>query len=83
MCAFRERLCVHVCVRVRAGHRRASPYQKIHLEVIWSFFLKVRTRVGGKRGRGEMRECVDLKASGPLKDYCLIALRLSTLTSAV
>lgn len=30
-----------------------------------------------------MREGVDLKASGPLRDYCLIALRLSNLTSVV
>lgn len=60
--------------------RRASPHQKIHLEVIWSVFLKVRRREGGN---GEMRERVDLKASGPLRDYCLIALRLSNLTSAV
>lgn len=30
-----------------------------------------------------MREGVDLKASGPLRDYCLIALRLTNLTSAV
>lgn len=37
----------------------------------------------GRTERGAMRERVDLKASGPLRDYCLIALRLSTLTSAV
>lgn len=30
-----------------------------------------------------MREGVDLKASGPLRDYSLIALRLSNLTSVV
>lgn len=30
-----------------------------------------------------MRKGVDLKATGPLRDYCLIALRLSNLISVV
>lgn len=39
-------VCISVyCMCVRA--KRASPHQKIHLEVIWSFFLKVRRREGG------------------------------------
>lgn len=36
---------------------------------------------GGKGEHREMREGVDLKASRPLRDYSLIALRLSNLTS--
>lgn len=39
--------------------------------------------MGGRRTRREVRGGVDLKASGPLRDYCLIALRLSNLTSGV
>ena len=46
-------LCVCVCVCVRA--RRASLHQKVHLEVIWSFFPKVR-REGGTGVQGEQGE---------------------------
>lgn len=70
---------IGMCVRLR----RASPHQKIHLEVIWSVFLKVREKEGGKKAEEEMRECLDLKASGRSRDYYLIALRLSNLTSAM
>ena len=45
------------------------------------FFLSKGEKGGVKED--EERERVDLKASGPLRDYCLIALRLSNLTSAV
>lgn len=53
-------------------------HQKIHLEVIQSI-----KGGGGVDMEREVRGDVDLKASGPLRDYCLIALRLSNLTSGV
>lgn len=52
-------VCTHawisagLCMCERA--RMASPHQKVHLEVIWSFFPKV-GREGGKRVQGEQGE---------------------------
>lgn len=58
-----------MCVRVR----RALLHQKIHLKVIWAFFLKVRKREGGKkRTRRDERTCglKSLWASKRLLPYC-------------
>lgn len=56
VCVRARVVCVHarvVCISVYVSVRRALPHQKIHLEVICCFFLKVRKREGGKGGRAE------------------------------
>lgn len=60
----------------------AHRHQKIYLEVYGLSFLEVRRSEGGEREE-KRRECLGLKTFGPLRDYYLIALRLSNLTSAM
>lgn len=71
-----------MCVSASVGAREreqgiAAPKDPFRANIVYH-------RRGGEGGeQGEVRGGVDLKASGPLRDYCLIALRLSNLTSGV
>lgn len=81
-CAFCEYVSTHICISVCAHQSYegiAAPKDPFGGNIV---FLSKGEKEEG-RTRREMREGVDFKASGPLRDYCLIALRLSNLTSVV